>query len=482
MGETDRKVLELQRELQDKEQQLQQERDLVARQQKTIKTQSETISSAGGRRSGHQHLSQPFSEPPLAHQRPSVMAQPPPPFKLPGNLSVPTPSRRQGNNAAMSTLPEFSNLSLSSPGPDVFQSSVRNQDQMSPTPSAPRLSRPSNIQPTQGYNTPGQAYSSHSMTPALPRPENMSTPSKSDHSAPRTPDPATMQNGAFAGMNSNNSVSHTPSGVVSHSMALVRMDEAAPDQGFTSKFEKLFHMAERYCYSHMNYPSSMKDSQLPTTIKERLMKASTRESAHQLGSTGGTRFFLMTKIILQWIIKHVFKQSLFTSFDIDADSRIAGFKDKIYQDTPSVVKFQLLVEISKEIRQIREHHNFPPFLDKLVQHQTNKLWAIVHPLMHQATGMDRADLRTLMDQAYSVAGDMAAAPFEWRFDFARIGSNYHTTMINRDPYIIGNEEDLAGRGLLVRLGFFPAVYLRDNSGGEVRTGQITRHHVLVKGQ
>lgn len=150
-------------------------------------------------------------------------------------------------------------------------------------------------------------------------------------------------------------------------------------------------------------------------------------------------------------------------------------------DTPPLVKFQLLSEISKEIRQMRSKPDFQRFLDTLVKNQGNRLWAIVHPLMHHTTAMDWEDLRTLMYEAYAVAGDMAASPFEWRFDFAQIGSNYNTSMINRDPYLRGHEDDLARRGLLVRLGLAPAVYLRDNTGGVVRTGQITRHQVLVKG-
>ena len=139
--------------------------------------------------------------------------------------------------------------------------------------------------------------------------------------------------------------------------------------------------------------------------------------------------------------------------------------------------------MSKEIQQIRANPNFPRFLDILVRNQTNKLWVIVHPLMHQSTHMDWEDLRLLMFEAYSVAGDMAAGPYEWRFDFAQIGSPYDSSsMINRDPYIRGHEDDLARRNLVVKLGFSPAVHLRDNAEGIVRTSQLTTHQVLLKGQ
>lgn len=146
------------------------------------------------------------------------------------------------------------------------------------------------------------------------------------------------------------------------------------------------------------------------------------------------------------------------------------------------MKHQLLSEISKEIRQIRAIPDFQRKLDDLVKIQAPKLWAIVKPLMHHNTAMDWEDLNTLMYEAYSVAGDMAAAPYEWRFDFAPIGSPYHTSMVNRDPYIHGHEDDLATRNLVVKLGLSPAVHLRDNTGGFSRIAQVVRHQVLVKGQ
>lgn len=108
------------------------------------------------------------------------------------------------------------------------------------------------------------------------------------------------------------------------------MEEATPDHRFEITIQKLFSMAERFAYAHMNFPSSAKDSQLPGGIKDRLMSAATRESAHQLASTGATRYFLMTKVVIQWIVKHICKLSLFKGFDSDADRRITGYKDQIY--------------------------------------------------------------------------------------------------------------------------------------------------------
>jgi hypothetical protein len=109
------------------------------------------------------------------------------------------------------------------------------------------------------------------------------------------------------------------------------MSEPAQDQGFTPKLESLFDMTKMYCYHHINFPSSSKDGQLPQSIKDRLMQAATRETAHQLASTGTTRYYLMTKVVLEWFIKHVFKATLFAGLDPEADGVIVSLKDTIFQ-------------------------------------------------------------------------------------------------------------------------------------------------------
>jgi hypothetical protein len=123
----------------------------------------------------------------------------------------------------------------------------------------------------------------------------------------------------------------TPSRADRGSAPFAGMEESTPTYRFETAIENLFSMAERYCFVHMNIPSSAKDSQLHGSIKDRLMNAASRETAHQIAATGPTRYFLMTKVVLQWIIKHIFRARLmFAGFDPDADARIARFKDLIY--------------------------------------------------------------------------------------------------------------------------------------------------------
>jgi hypothetical protein len=146
-----------------------------------------------------------------------------------------------------------------------------------------------------------------------------------------------------------------------------------------------------------------------------------------------------------------------------------------------MVKSRILGEIGREINDIRTHPNFPPYFDTLVKKQGNDLWKIVKPLMHGKTNQDWDDLRLLMHEAYNLAGDMSCGPYEWRFNFVPVGANYHPGMVNKDPFTDGPPLELAQRRLKVRLGITPAVHLRDNTGGEVKTAELTAPMVLLKG-
>ena len=151
-------------------------------------------------------------------------------------------------------------------------------------------------------------------------------------------------------------------------------------------------------------------------------------------------------------------------------------------DTPTMVKHQILTDISIEKKQIIKKNSFLAFLETRIRSQCDKLWSILRPLMHQATARDWEDLADMMRQAYYLASDMATTPYLWRFEFAAIGARFQSpAMVSRDPYVmVASDEELAKKGYPVRLGYVPAVILRDNEAGVVRIANITRQKVILK--
>jgi hypothetical protein len=114
------------------------------------------------------------------------------------------------------------------------------------------------------------------------------------------------------------------------SMALVKVTNTAQDLGFSTRFEGLFTMSERYAFSHINFPSSTKDSMLSSYIKGKLTQVA-GESTGNLMSNGQTRYHVVARVINQWICQHILTRSCFGGLDQDVDKNIEMYAGSIYQ-------------------------------------------------------------------------------------------------------------------------------------------------------
>ncbi len=122
------------------------------------------------------------------------------------------------------------------------------------------------------------------------------------------------------------------------STALVIISNTAQELGFPEKFEKLFTMSERYAYAHVNFPSAAKDAMLSSYVKDKLQSIG-GSYAGQLMSNGQTRYYMVARIINQWLCKHVLKRTVFCGFEAKVDATIKELGESIYQSESSTNPF-----------------------------------------------------------------------------------------------------------------------------------------------
>ncbi len=96
------------------------------------------------------------------------------------------------------------------------------------------------------------------------------------------------------------------------------------------KFGEVLHMAEMYAYKHVNAPSTHKDGELPENIKSLLKSAATETSAFRFMATPFTRYMLVDKIIIQYIIRRVLRHDTFAGLDEQADAAIEANRANIF--------------------------------------------------------------------------------------------------------------------------------------------------------
>ncbi|KAL2426310.1 hypothetical protein ABEF95_003151 [Exophiala dermatitidis] len=248
------------------------------------------------------------------------------------------------------------------------------------------------------------------------------------------------------------------------------------------QFAKVWSMAEAFAVAHVNVPSTAKDNAMPQRLKDVLLNAATRNTAYQFMSTPMTRYFLVTKVILQWIMRFVLKADCFSGFDKNIDSTIESCRSQIYQSTPAQVKHQLLTTVGLQMAALRRNPRFEGFLAHLAKTRGNKLWEDITPMMHQKTARDWEDMLTLMREAHKLAFYMFSGPDEYRFEFPQHGQPFNkNTMESKDPQAPKSPDQLEAKSATVRLAYTPQVMGRRNfADGHVATRTMLRAYVLVK--
>jgi hypothetical protein len=114
-------------------------------------------------------------------------------------------------------------------------------------------------------------------------------------------------------------------------MAMIKATNIAKLEPIRRGFSNLLHKIEMYAYDHANVPSTHKDKQMPEHVKERLIGAASLTTAFNLMQTPYTRYMLVAKIIIQYLVHTVFRRDAFIGFDREADNMINNCLGQIYK-------------------------------------------------------------------------------------------------------------------------------------------------------
>jgi len=341
MSVNDRDDLERRyQQLQRKQVELEQE---LAKCKVTIKTQSDIIQKP---QSGHK----PFPHPPFenrnAYPTPNLYPTPipPPRFDPSGTVAAAQNTLRQSNSYADMPHSKLNYGSRSTPRPakvtdqkgtyqrgSTFQQPFHEQNinppQTNPCPaSLPGtlgygLTTEQRAQPLSSICNANQPHGTYQVQNQAPK--NSYLPGYSQQS-PNQP--------FYSSQSSYPAIPQQPAPETAPLMsgALARIANAAQDLGFWAKFDALFTMSERYALAHINFPSSAKDAILSSYIKGKLELVA-GNSAGNLMSNGQTRYYIVARVINQWISKHVLIRTCFSGLDEEIDAKIEMHANCIYQ-------------------------------------------------------------------------------------------------------------------------------------------------------
>lgn len=267
-----------------------------------------------------------------------------------------------------------------------------------------------------------------------------------------------------------------------NSLALVRLNDEGALAPVMAQFARVWGMAETFSATHVNTPSTAKDQGLSEEIKGRILAAAAPNPAFPFMSTPLTRYWLVTKMILQWIVNNVLKHDTFAGLDKDLDRVIEANRSQIYQSTPVQVKVRLLGTIASQMASLNQRPDFESFVSTLARTRGNELWAIVKPMMHAKTSRDWDDLHTLVVEAHHLAKLMYSGQDQFRYEMPSVNQPFRKeAMLPKDPYPnIHTLEQLEARGTTVRLAITPHVIARTHTAeGHVDEATVLPAFVFI---
>ena len=248
-------------------------------------------------------------------------------------------------------------------------------------------------------------------------------------------------------------------------------------------FQDFIDEVHRYAWLHVNVPSTQSDSGMPNHLKQYLLNLATKTTANRIMSNQNTRYFLVSKLIFDFIRTHVFAETSFAGFDRDVDDAVRSARKQIYQDTPPAVRKVYLQAITKQFTTFKANMEFEQYMTQLVSKRTTDLWQnYIRPLKHVQTENDFNDLHTLMLNAHKIALSMLSDDTEFKFEFPQTNMLFNEDiMIHMDPeYRNMSARDVMAAGGLVRLGALPEVSIRMTANnGFVATKRLIKAGVLI---
>ncbi|KAI1610118.1 hypothetical protein EDD37DRAFT_653404 [Exophiala viscosa] len=268
-----------------------------------------------------------------------------------------------------------------------------------------------------------------------------------------------------------------------NSMALVTIPEVSGTPSVKEQFQKVWYMAERYCWAHVNHVSTQKDGNMPQAVKDRIVQTAAPVHAYPLMGSPLTRYMMATKVVVQWIIKNILKHDSFRGFDLEVDAAIEANKNQIYQSTPAQVKYQLLNNIGYQMSVLQKKPGFDGFVNHLARDRGNQLWQIINPMMHERSSCDWEDLHLLMTEAHTLAQLMFSGADQYRFETPNGNDMFNkTTMVPRfsEPSKGMQAEQLEARGMRIKLALTPEVICKTSTPlGLVSETTILQAYVLI---
>lgn len=257
--------------------------------------------------------------------------------------------------------------------------------------------------------------------------------------------------------------------------------EERPTTDWQTELSNFFWNVEAWTRRYANVPIQ---ADVGESLMQLLSKFSEPDLVGMLLNNTDNRYFLVARLINSWITSDLFKPSAFRSFSEVADDHVNDLLHKVQHDT-SIETHQALQEaIAATGKEVIQNAGFDRYIDREVDLRASALWDRLFPLVAcEFNDPDAWDqLSNIYREGFRLSALMSCNPLVFTLQFPLVGDSEFfnpATMLNRDPFFLGDPKSLQKQRLRVRLGITPVVFTTSYSGKTVDTRAVHKANVLL---
>lgn len=257
----------------------------------------------------------------------------------------------------------------------------------------------------------------------------------------------------------------------------------APVSLIAKAYQDLLDDTLKFAYHYCNIPSTSYDGKLPQQIKKLLMDAGGMTIASRIMASQKSRYFLVAKVMLQWMSKHIILPEAFKEFNAGVYDDVQEQRRRIWSTTPDNVRYEILNNIAQQFQSLSTQPNWNKFKEFKINKTTQELHGVIVYLMYQGREGSEEGLRELVNQAHYISYMQLCSATEWRIHYPHVNEPFNAnTMVNMDSEFEElTPQMVVERNGTVKLAALPQVLSRSSDGsGRVSSRVNIRAGVLLK--
>ncbi|KAI4251823.1 MAG: hypothetical protein LQ352_004631 [Teloschistes flavicans] len=244
----------------------------------------------------------------------------------------------------------------------------------------------------------------------------------------------------------------------------IRGPADGPNVSWSGEFSLLYTRVEKFCRDYLNMPDNSTDGYWPTTLGEQIAIESSHFHVRNLAANPQTRYLFLTRIILGSIESQFFRARMIKGFSPEFDYKLSEVFSQQKSNNPLHVVRRLAQRKADLMIELSGKPSFDEWRTHYIRSRVNDLMAQLRPVIVpgiQPTLLGNT-FASILGDAWRIGMKILQSISTFHIDWPAIGNHFEkSNMLNRDPFVTGNPEQLEARGALVALAITPRMVVEE---------------------